>query len=98
MQKRVCEHESEQGEYLPPARPNTVCLLIAVQVAKMWKKRQCSKAFLGWVSTCDKSDDGDICISDVPDGFDEVFEPFPGLPSLRVVSYIIDTGSTEGEG
>ena len=76
-------------------RPHTVCLLSAVEVAKMWKKRQCTKAFLVCVSAFDRPDDNDIRISDVLDGFDEVFEPIPGLPSFRDVNHIIDTGNTD---
>ena len=46
--KRTYKLVFEQDEYLPPPppTPNTACLLSAVQVAKMWKKRQCTKAFL----------------------------------------------------
>ena len=46
------------------------------------------------VSQFDGSNDIDSRISEVIEGFEEVFEPIPGVPSFRDVNHIIDTGST----
>ena len=48
------------------------------------------------MSTCDRPpDDDDIRIADMLDGFDEVFEPIPGMPSFRDINHIIDTDNTD---
>ena len=76
------EHNVSESLPLPPPKPGDVCLLSAVQVAKMSRKQQCRRTFLVYVSQFDASNDTHNRISEWIEGFEKGFEEgFEYLPS-----------------